>query len=161
VQAIIDSYRSSTLEDIIASKEANVAIIFTGIAATYGDTLAAANAALDGRRAEAAALLRQARHYQFFCFVVGMGFLGLCFLALPFGLLDSRSRDVVLVVLAGMVAWIVLIFKGGNTIIHQGSYFPELATVTLAVVYAARVAIWLACLLVGAHVAITIFQYTA
>jgi hypothetical protein len=42
-QAIIDSYRSSTLEDIIASKEANVAIIFTGIATAYRDTLAAAN----------------------------------------------------------------------------------------------------------------------
>jgi hypothetical protein len=160
VRTIIDSYRSSTLEDVIASKEANVAILFTGIAATYRDTLAAANAALDGQHEKAAALLRQARHYQFFCFVVGMGLLGLSFLILPFGLLDPRSRDVVLVVLASVVAWVALMFRSGDTIIHQGSYFPELATTTLAVVYSARVAIGLACLLVGAHVAITIFQYT-
>lgn len=91
-----------------------------------------------GEPDKAAGALKAVRHRQFLTVPCSVGLLGIALYALPLACAHRRTRALAAVVLLSLCVWALLIFQPGETAVHQGSHFPELALVVIALVLAQR-----------------------
>lgn len=114
-----------------------------------------------GETDKAAGALKAVRFRQFLTLPCSVGVLGIALYALPLAFAHRGTRALAAVVLLSLCVWALLIFQRGETAVHQGSYFPELALVVIALVLAQRFgprhAVAAALVL---QAAVTLYQYS-
>jgi hypothetical protein len=159
-QTIEESYAARTWDGWVSDREANFGVVTDpGRSAMIG-TLESARDVFSGNRRAAVAALKPVRDMEFFHFVPGTGPLGLALYLLPIGLLDRKTRAVTLAIILSLAAWILLMFLPSSTVIHQGSLFPEIALIIVAIAFTAKRSVSIATGLIAVHVLVTAFQYT-
>jgi hypothetical protein len=158
-QALRDSYADVTWRDLMESKLADVRVIYGGVGEVCTRTVGAVVGFVAGKGEEARREMQKVRELQFYHFIASAGLLGMSFLLLPLALLCRRVRPTVVVIMGSVVAWIGFLFLPGTTVVHTGSYFPEIALI----VAAALLCIWrlrnLAPVLLVGHIGVTILHY--
>jgi hypothetical protein len=135
------------------------ASIYGGVGEVYTRTVGAVVGFVAGKGEEARREMQKVRELQFYHFIASAGLLGMSFLLLPLALLCRRVRPTVVVIMGSVAAWIGFLFLPGTTVVHTGSYFPEIALI----VAAAMLCIWrlrnLAPVLLVGHIGVTILHY--
>ena len=104
-------------------------------------------------------ILREIRKKQFFYMTMGMGFLGLTLYLLPLYLLDPQTRIISLTALMSLTVWVLLKFPAGSTTIHQGSLYPPIVIILLALTWLGMRSITLMIAVACVHIILTIFIY--
>jgi hypothetical protein len=158
-QTIADRYASTPLSEVIDARITNAKFLFAGMYDSMRKTWSAIRHGKLGNWQSASILLAEIRAHQFFGCVAGMGLLGFAFFLIPFGLATSHLRAISAAIFVTIAVWVLTMFSPYATAIHQGSYFPELAVLILAILFVASWSGKAALALIAGHSALTIFQY--
>lgn len=156
--AIIKSYSSLTLSEIVTARMENFLTLFEGLGLTYSGTIKAVKFYIKNKSQQTSDLLRHVRDTEFFYFVAGNGLLGIGFFFLPISWFDVKIRPLAWAVSIGLLFWCLVMFEGRATLIHQGSLFPELAVMVGIIAVTSRRP-WIAYPLLVLHIGVTAFQY--
>jgi hypothetical protein len=158
--ALKDAYADVTLTGWVHGREQAFWRSFMGLKDSYAGTLSAAQSLFIQQDGQASAKLATVRSQQFYGVVIAGGLLGLAFMLIPLGLLDNSLRPLCLVIALNFIIWWAVLYDPLGAIVHQGSYFPEIAIVAGFVVFLARRWPRIAVSAVGAQVALTAFQFS-
>jgi hypothetical protein len=158
--ALKDAYADVTLTGWVHGREQAFWRSFMGLKDSYAGTLSAAQSLFIEQDGQASAKLATVRSQQFYGVVIAGGLLGLAFMLIPLGLLDNSLRPLCLVIALNFIIWWAVLYDPLGAIVHQGSYFPEIAIVAGFVVFLAQRWPRIAVSAVGAQVALTAFQFS-
>ena len=160
VKTLKDSYKAKTWAELRDIRQGNFAGLVAHTADVLQQTLEAAAALTGGQADKAAELGKALRISQFFGVVAGTGLLGLFYVFGLAGLIWRESRPMCVAIAATLLVWVALLFSPLSAVIHQGSYFPELALIALAVIVMAKLSRTALVAVAVIHCALTIFQYS-
>lgn len=144
-RVMLDAYASQPLQSWIDAKQANVATIFSGTVQFFRDAWQLLAGGADGAHVALSEPMLQA---SFFSTAYGM-WLFSPLLVLPlfaWGVARSSLKratfpaGLAAASLVSMLAWIVLMYMPGSTIVHAGSYFTTIAVQLLVMLLALQVA---------------------
>lgn len=119
-QTIIAQYKKTSLDEWVHSKEANVKTLFTGDYATAPGCSISLHGLIDK------CVFGEWRDITFFSTFFAFEALNLGWLAVGYRLikkrLDSLDKELLLLIFSSLAFWVLIMFTGGSTIVHAGSY---------------------------------------
>ena len=158
-EALIQAYENMPIQAQLRHREANLNVLLKAPWSVNEKTWDAIAELKNQNRQGIQEILREIRKKQFFYMTMGMGFLGLTLYLLPLYLLDPQTRIISLTALMSLTVWVLLKFPAGSTTIHQGSLYPPIVIILLALTWLGMRSITLMIAVACVHIILTIFIY--
>ncbi len=156
LKTILDSYRGSTVPQLIDNKWQNVKALFEDTSGRLQSNDSLKRSASDSRRT-----------HQFFYLFRDLGILNVGWIVFVINLFkksdskgDSRKINLLLeVVLVSLAFWVLVMFGPGTTVIHQGSYATMILLYMALPALLSQLPRWLCYALLSCHIVLFIYDW--